>query len=174
MRVTHYKWRADTKIETTRIPTASPELEKAYRNTRYWVFADPDKFCLTIGIPSHEIQSLFDRFNVSTATFITAYNPFSEAASEDENEQAQVALKADLNRLAEAILHGEGVGADGSWPPEPSFLALGLLRHDAEALGRKYKQNAIVWISDGCVPELVMLVDVDKDTDGRGSRKDSI
>jgi hypothetical protein len=156
------------------LPTASPELEKAYRNTRYWVFADPDKFFLTIGVPSHEIQSLFDRFNVSTATFITAYNPFSGPVSEAENEQAQVALKADLKRLGKAILYGEGAGADGCWPPEPSFLALGLSRRDAEALGRKYKQNAIVWISDGCVPELVMLVDVDKHTDGRSGRKDPI
>lgn len=157
-----------------RDPTALPDLITAYRNTRYWVFADPDRFLLTVGISSHEIRSLFDRFNVSTAAFITAYNPFSEAASEAENEQAQVALKADLERLTKAILYGEGAGADSNWPPEPSFLALGLSRRDAEALGRKYKQNAIVWISGDCVPELVMLVDLDKATDGRDGRKDSI
>ncbi len=152
----------------------SPELEKAYRDTRYWVFADPDRFFLTIGARSRDIHGLFDRFSVRTAAFITAYNPYSEAASEAENEQVQGTLKADLELLSKVILSGEGAGADGNWPPEPSFLAMGLSRREAEALGRKYKQNAIVWVSGDCVPELVMLVDVDNDTDGRGGRKDSI
>jgi hypothetical protein len=155
-------------------PTALPDLITAYRNTRYWVFADPDRFFLTIGARSREIHGLFGRFSVSTAAFITAYNPYSEAASESENEQVQGSLKADLERLSKVILFGEGAGADGDWPPEPSILALGLSRRDAEGLGRKYKQNAIVWISGNCVPELVMLVDVGNDADGRNGHKDSI
>jgi hypothetical protein len=51
-----------------------------------------------------------------------------------------------------------GQGDDGEWPAEPSFLALGITRSDAEALGRRYQQNAIPWIASDCLTESVTLV----------------
>jgi hypothetical protein len=37
-------------------------------------------------------------------------------------------------------------------------LIMGIPRADAEALGRRLEQNAIVWIDKGRAPELVVLV----------------
>jgi hypothetical protein len=39
-----------------------------------------------------------------------------------------------------------------------SFLEFRITRNDAEAIGRRYQQNAILWIGPSCVPELVILV----------------
>jgi hypothetical protein len=52
---------------------------------------------------------------------------------------------------------GEGQGEDPSWLAEASFLVLGLGREEASDLGRKYGQNAIVWVGSDGVPELVLL-----------------
>jgi len=34
---------------------------------------------------------------------------------------------------------------------------LGISQGDAEAMGRKYGQNAIVWAEDDAVPQLILL-----------------
>jgi hypothetical protein len=52
-----------------------------------------------------------------------------------------------------------GIGRDNDDPREgePSFLALGISRRAAESLGRKYRQNAIVFAGEEAVPRLVLL-----------------
>ena len=52
---------------------------------------------------------------------------------------------------------GEGRDPEGDWPAEPSVLAVGISRHEAEVIGRSYEQNAIVFIERGKAPELVAL-----------------
>ena len=51
---------------------------------------------------------------------------------------------------------GEGREPDGSWR-EPSRLVIGIYRENAEALGRLFGQNAIVFMEKGAAPELVLL-----------------
>ena len=64
---------------------------------------------------------------------------------------------ADLKARGFAYFHGEGQGTDPQWAPEAFFLALGLTRQAAIALGGRYEQNAIVHAGDDAVPRLLLL-----------------
>lgn len=50
---------------------------------------------------------------------------------------------------------GEGVGDDGCWPAEPSVLVLGMTEAEALALGRRWRQVAVVVGERGGVVRLV-------------------
>jgi hypothetical protein len=135
------------------------DLVSAYEATTYWVSRGSDEFGLKIGVPSPEIGEIFGYHGVGTAAFITAYNPFSRPISLDDNERAQERLRRDLHAVSKLVLNGRGEGAS-DWPPEPSFLAIGLTREQAESLGRQYDQHAIVWIGSDGVPRLIILSDL--------------
>lgn len=51
---------------------------------------------------------------------------------------------------------GHGQGDDGTWPPEPSLLVLGIDEASARALMVRYRQNAVVWVGADGVPELLL------------------
>lgn len=129
----------------------------AYRATRYRVTQDPHDFTLRVGEPSEDLLDLYSNFGVLSAAFLTAHNPFSEPVSKEANEAAQMALLGLLTASGAPFLHGRGEGEDGDWPPEPSVLVLGLTREDAEAIGRRFDQNAILWCGPDAVPILVDL-----------------
>ena len=54
-------------------------------------------------------------------------------------------------------MNGRGIGSDETWPPEESFLALGLGYEQAVHIARHYGQNAFVWVEEDCVPKLILL-----------------
>lgn len=136
----------------------SDELIEAYSATAFHVFASPVQFSISIGRHSPELESLFASLGKSSAAFITAENPFSEATSPEENSTNQERLRVDLAALGATTVEGEGRGQDPAWPPEASLLAIGITYEQACELGRKYRQNAIVWVGDNANPELVLLV----------------
>lgn len=131
----------------------SAELFEAYRKTRYHVLA-AKSFELVLGRSCAPLLDLYQQTGVSTAAFMTAYNPFSEAVGPARNQAAQEDLKRFLG--ARDIDYIEGIGEDpsGQWPGEPSVLALGLSLDDALLVGTRFKQNAIIWIGGDGVPEL--------------------
>jgi hypothetical protein len=45
----------------------------------------------------------------------------------------------------------------GNGRPKPSRLVLGIDLETAAALGRRFRQNGIVWVSGNVVPTLVLL-----------------
>jgi hypothetical protein len=132
-----------------------PELLTAYKNADYVVFGEPE-LVLRIGEPSARMDSLLETLGAPCAAFVTAANPRGERRAESEN----VALNESLFELVDAAgyprYEGEGRDPDGSWA-EPSTLIVGIFRDNAEALGRLFSQNAIVFIEKGKAPELVVL-----------------
>jgi putative PIN family toxin of toxin-antitoxin system len=109
---------------------------------------------LRIGVHDRDLDRLLESHGASTAAFVTAANPRGEARDPAANEAAMAALRASL---ALPWLPGEGRDLDGRWSAEPSLLVLGVSRPDAEALGRRLEQNAIVFVERGGAPELVLL-----------------
>lgn len=142
------------ELTMSRIPA---ELIAAYLYTEYRAFAEKGDMVLRIGEPSAELAGLFARTGRSGAAFITAENPFSQALPAEENAARQAALCSDLTALGATIYEGEGRGEDPSWPAEASFLVVGLARNQACELGRKYQQNAFVWVGCDAVPQLNLL-----------------
>jgi hypothetical protein len=134
----------------------SPELRAAYENARYIVHDDREPI-LRIGEPCPELDELLEDDGADAAAFITAFNPGGIRRHEDENNR----YFAELREVADALSYeqylGEGNDPEGEWPHEPSLLLVGISRADAEALGRRFGQLAIVYIRKGGPAELVVL-----------------
>ena len=133
-----------------------PGLLAAYSAAHYVVFGNPE-LVIRIGEPNPGLDALLEADGASTAAFVTAANPRGERRREDENAIAFDSLKAFLNEARHRRRAGEGRDPQARWAAEPSFLVLGIPRAEAEALGRRFGQNAIVFIEKGGAPELVVL-----------------
>lgn len=133
-------------------------LRNAYSATHFVVVDVHAPFILRIGQASKPLAELYAQFGVDCAAFITAYNPYSETATDEQNEAKQSELLQDLSNMGLVCINGQGEDPDGEWPSEASVLVLGISKGDAELIGMKYRQNAIVWMGADCVPELVFLV----------------
>jgi hypothetical protein len=67
----------------------SPDKIDAYRTTHYRVGDGPKAFTLRIDIPSHQLRRLYESTGHACGVFITAFNPFGQQLSANENEAAQ-------------------------------------------------------------------------------------
>lgn len=133
----------------------SAKLMEAYQAADYVVFAEPE-FVLKIGEPSGRMDALLEQEGATTAAFLTAANPRSKPQSPAQNASALSALDQLVAAAGYPWRAGEGREPDGSWV-EPSRLVIGIYRENAEALGRLFGQNAIVFIEKGGPPELLVL-----------------
>jgi glycine/D-amino acid oxidase-like deaminating enzyme len=133
----------------------SRKLIEAYENADYVVFAEP-QFVLKIGEPSRRLDALLEQEGAATAAFLTAANPRSKPQSAAQNASALSALDQLVAAAGYPWRAGEGREPDGSWV-EPSRLVIDIYRDNAEALGRLFGQNAIVFIEKGGAPKLLVL-----------------
>jgi hypothetical protein len=77
--------------------------------------------------------------------------------SDELNTSAHKRLANMLTELGKEIIEGSGSEEGSYWPAEKSYFALGLIRKDAIGIGRLCEQDAIIWIGENAVPELVLL-----------------
>jgi hypothetical protein len=129
------------------------DLIEAYKNTKYIVF----DLNLTIVIDKSnlEINELLVKHNTKEWAFITAYNPYSRALTNEENRIRH-------NELIEmtknyVTFEGHGVGQDPIWQPELSLFIIGISKVEASKVGKKFEQNAIVYGKLNNSPELLIL-----------------
>ena len=132
-----------------------PALIQAYRETDYRVLAEPP-FVLTVGMASLELIRLYQAHKVACAAFITAFNPFSQELTADDNHRRQAELAKELTRRGLGFVDGVGQHPSGNWR-EASFLVFGLALEAAKSLGKIYDQNAIVCCGADSVPDLILL-----------------
>jgi len=83
---------------------------QAYRATDYRVHAK-EPFSLRTGETCAASDAILDAHGVTTAAYLTTWNPYSEALSNAENSVAQSKLDAELVEVSVVVLSGEGVGA---------------------------------------------------------------
>jgi hypothetical protein len=131
----------------------SAKLVEAYRKAEYAV---PPDIVLRVGEPNARLDALLDEMRAASAAFVTAANPGSRPRSKEENAAALAELDREVAATGCDSCPAEGRGPDGAWS-EPSRLVLGIERAAAEALGRRFGQNAIVFVEKGRAPELVLL-----------------
>jgi hypothetical protein len=129
--------------------------DTVYRATTYRVADGAQRFSIRVGEHCAPLDALLGAYGADEWAYVTAYNPGGRRAGADANEAAQQRLAAALRATARPVLRGEGAGADGAWPAEPSLLVLGLPRADALALARRFGQEAIVAGRRGGPAELV-------------------
>jgi hypothetical protein len=133
----------------------APELIDAYENADYVVFTDPE-LVLRIGEPSPRLDALLEAEGATAAVYITAANPRSEQKTDAENESAGATLDELLARSGYPRYAGEARDPESRRAAEASVLVIGIYRANAEALGRIFGQNAIVFVEKGKAPELVI------------------
>ena len=136
-------------------PVLTPELLRAYRETRFAATTPRGALTIRVGGSCTELDALCNEFSASSWTFITAWNPRSLPLPRSENDVRNDALLAALTSIGARVFGGEGIGADPTWPPERSFLALGVDRATALELGRRFEQFAVVWGQRGGAAELL-------------------
>jgi hypothetical protein len=126
----------------------SPELVKAYCEADYVIHIADRDIVLRVGKANLELAGLMRGYEVATAAYLTAFNPFSAVSSSQENELNQSALIADIYSLGRKYALGEGRDVANLWASEASVLAMGISFESAELLAERYKQNAFLWISN--------------------------
>ena len=119
-------------------------LFEAFRNTTFVAFGVEGEIPIVVGEACAAVDWGLETHSVHEWAFITAFNPDGEALPSQENQSAHARLASELGALGVEVLPGEGRGDVGDWPPEPSFLVLGISEAEAAALGRRYGQAAIV------------------------------
>ena len=130
---------------------------RAYRASDYQIGFSGLAIVLQPGLRSAQVAQLFALHAVTCGAFITAYNPQGAQRSTAENAQAHQQLLTHIESQGFKCLEGEGSEAGTDWPAEKSCFALGLGREDAIQIGRTFDQDAIVWVGECGVPELVLL-----------------
>lgn len=131
-------------------------LVAAYKAAHYVVFGEPD-IVLKVGERNAHLDALLDAKRAGRAAFISAANPHGEPRNLVRNVIAFHALKILVRKSRYLCFEGEGRDPKGVWRPEGSVLVLDLPRGEAEALGNRFEQNAIVYVEKGGAPELVLL-----------------
>lgn len=134
----------------------SSELIAAYRATVYRVDAEPP-FSLEIGKRSQALAELMQHHVKLTAAYLTAFNPYSQPLSFEQNQHRQEQLVEELRQRGLLVISGQGQVADSDWPPEDSCMVLGLDLETAKRLAHLHEQNAFVWCGPDATPQLVLL-----------------
>lgn len=124
-----------------------PELHDQFCATTY----DSPPWALRIGEPCPEVGA--DRW-----AFVTACNPDAQRQDPAANSLAMTQLKAELDAAGWRWQDGEGVANDGSWR-EASVLVFGMGRAEALALGRRWRQVAVLVGQRGGIVELVAMTE---------------
>jgi hypothetical protein len=132
----------------------SKELLLGYEATCYSILNPKIDIYLTK--ENEALQSFLTEHHFNSWCFITAWNPFSNALSLEENQRLNSLLEQDLTNYA--VFPAEGKDTIGNWPPEISFFVGGISKEEAIDLGKKYEQNAIVYGEIAALPELIILV----------------
>lgn len=116
----------------------------AYENTTYRAFSLFGEVDIRIGQKNSNLDQLLLGNKSESWAFITAFNPYSVKQKEDVNRFLNKQLEEYLNKNKYVFFDGLGIGDDGSWQPEPSFLILNISKDKAVGIGRQFHQNAIV------------------------------
>jgi Protein of unknown function (DUF3293) len=135
--------------------TIDPRTIQAYRETDYRV-AGERPFTLHVGIQSPQLLSEFDVRDVRTGAFITAFNPYSIALGEEDNELRDRNLLLLLMAKGFQSTPGIGVHPSNDWLGEKSQMVWGITRQDAMEIATSFQQNAFIWTGEDGTPELII------------------
>ncbi|MBM75327.1 MAG: hypothetical protein CMK59_07990 [Proteobacteria bacterium] len=134
--------------------TIPSELLKAYTDTDYVVHASPD-FILNISKHSNAFAQLTKTLRCWEAVFITAHNPYSKPQSPLKNKESNDLLEDEIIQNGWTYFKGVGQSKDCTWK-EDSFLIFNIDQQSAYNLGKRHRQNAVVWIGSNCTPILLI------------------
>lgn len=131
------------------------DLRAAFKKTQFIAKLPAGELTITIGATDADLTVLMDSHSVSTAAYITAWNPYSQPTSADVNRNANLSLERLLQQSGLPFWPCDGKDPAGQWPAEPGFLVLGADRRWLRKLGRKFRQHALVIARRNGKPKLL-------------------
>lgn len=134
----------------------TPELDAAFRATRYLVDSAAGTFDLRIGVVNRAFDDFLRGQGVSCWGLVTAHNP-GGVRCDEQNAARQRDLLCRLKSLQWRWLPACHVADDGRWPVEPSVLILQVGEAELGALASDFSQAAVVCGEVGFPPHLVWL-----------------
>ncbi len=129
---------------------------KAYLNADYKVLSKPP-FSFKIGQLCTNLPQLLHEHHAICAAFITAFNPYGQLHTIEQNHEADDRLRAMIHAHQLSYCEGFGSDPDGQWEEEKSYLIINLALEPSKELARRFQQNALVWIDTEAIPQLVLL-----------------
>jgi hypothetical protein len=133
-----------------------PRILEAYQQTEYRVLG-PAPWVLRVSCHSPELLSLHRHHGVDCSCLVTACNPLSRLQSDRQNRLAMERLEQVLRGADRKWIEAVGYLPGGDWPAEPSLLVLGCPLAEAEQLGKRFQQNAVLWSGSDGVPRLILM-----------------
>ncbi len=137
--------------------TIANNLVDSYYSAIYRIDIGSESISLRINQFSRLLSNFLNELEYPCAAIISAYNPYSQQLSDDENETAHQSLRELLISRSCRILESVNLDPSEHWPVEKSFCVVGLDLDAAKSIGQQYCQNAIVWIDNDAVPRLILL-----------------
>jgi hypothetical protein len=128
-----------------------------YRSSLFRVYLSSTSFLFRIDQKSDEILRLMKSNEATTATFLSAYAPFSDTVGSEANAKANKNLLEHLNKKKFKFYYGVAVDPSRRWPGEPGFLVFGLSPDSAQALGKACFQQAITQVDISGIPKMIYL-----------------
>ncbi|SEF39235.1 DUF3293 domain-containing protein [Nitrosomonas ureae] len=132
-------------------------LIASYRRTHYRVGAGCNSIFLCIDQYSESLAKFLAASKQSCAAIVSAYNPYSQLASNEENLEAHEQLRNLLQHRPYPIIESLNIDPTGQWPPEESLFVPGLDLNTGRSIGQQFNQNAIAWIDNEAIPRLILL-----------------
>jgi hypothetical protein len=126
-------------------------------DTHYRVGVGRDAFTLRVDERSEELLKLYQATGRQCGVYITAFNPFGRAQSQEANEEAHRQLEEHLRAIAAEVIEGGGADPTGAWPEEKSYFGLGIDLETARELGTQARQDAVIWVGQDAIPKLILL-----------------
>lgn len=144
-----------TLLRKVREMSIDPALMAAYDATDFMVFDDDGEWAIRIGEASAAIEHLLRQNGVTTATYVSAFNPRSVVLTDAENLRRHARLLALLRERGLAFAMGEGRDTASDWKPELNCIVFGTSEAEGLALAREFNQYAFVFLERGQPPRLV-------------------
>lgn len=113
------------------------EIHQAFLNTTYRILNNPD-----INIKINNIIPELNHLN--SWAYLTAWNPFPEILTLNENQKRNEQLKEDIQIMGLNFIPGIGISEDLQWSEE-SFFIENISLDNSKKLATKYGQLAFVF-----------------------------
>jgi len=146
------------------LDTKDNELGRLYRATTFRVESPAGIIDIRIGEKHPRIDALLALLSATDWAYITAWNPVSQPVSAEINAAAHAELLDLVGRCPLPFYEGDGIPDNPGWQPERSVWIAGIERREAQQIGARFRQNAIVVGKLGGMSELLFC-----DLSGEGS-----
>lgn len=131
------------------------ELVQAYLSTDYHVASPEGSLTFHVGRENISNDMLLIGAGVERWAIITAWNPYSQQRSWEENEASQDRLKQEIDSRNLKWWEAAGKHPTNDWPSEESCLLLNAVPRQARELCRMFDQHAVLFGETGDSPWLL-------------------